>query len=225
MAEAAVEHGSVSPPIPFGIDEALARVDWKRHVAASYQGVREQQGSRASWDRWREVRQWLHASFPHSPVPASDRPSFRLAHFEHDPRARVTGEIRPTEPEACEMTYSAGNSSVATRLATVAFALYGRDLTLGVYWLDGFRGGFLIAFADETNGRTTYGGGRYLIDTMKSEDLGVEGDRLVLDFNFAFHPPCFYNPHFSCPLPPPENRLPIAVEAGERLPESSASRG
>jgi uncharacterized protein (DUF1684 family) len=66
-----------------------------------------------------------------------------------------------------------------------------------------------------TNASETYQGGRYLIDTIKGADLGWEGEDLVVDFNFAYNPSCAYNERWSCPLPPPENSLPVAIEAGE----------
>lgn len=74
-------------------------------------------------------------------------------------------------------------------------------------------GSLLLVFGDLTNGRTTYGGGRFLI---VERDAGA--DRVVLDFNRAFTPPCGFSAHFNCPLPPPGNRFPFAIEAGERLP-------
>lgn len=66
-------------------------------------------------------------------------------------------------------------------------------------------------FADRTNGRETYGGGRFLV----VEDLG--NGRVVLDFNRAYNPPCVFTPYATCPLPPSRNRLPIRVEAGEKM--------
>jgi uncharacterized protein (DUF1684 family) len=71
------------------------------------------------------------------------------------------------------------------------------------------------ATADATSGRDSYGGGRYLLDTVKGADLGGEDGRLVLDFNFAYNPSCAYNPRWTCPLPPRQSRLPLAVTAGE----------
>ena len=72
-----------------------------------------------------------------------------------------------------------------------------------------------LPFRDATSGNTTYGGGRYLLDTAKGADLGSAGDALVLDFNFAYHPSCVYDPKWVCPLAPLANRLAVAVEAGE----------
>jgi uncharacterized protein (DUF1684 family) len=218
MTDGLIGTQTLAPVVNFGIDEALARADWKRDVGAVYQQIRATGGGREAWDRWREVRQWLHATHPQSPVPEADRPSFRLAHFEYDPEARVLGEILPAMPEVFEIDTSGDRTTAATRMATVAFTLQGREMTLGLYWLEGYRGGLFLPFRDETSGSTTYGAGRYLLDTMKAEDQGVEGGLLVLDFNFAYHPPCFYNHNYSCPLAPPENRLPTSVEAGERTP-------
>ena len=58
-----------------------------------------------------------------------------------------------------------------------------------------------------------------LLDTIKGADLGADGGRLVLDFNFAYNPSCAYDARWACPLSPPANRLPVAVEAGEKKPE------
>jgi uncharacterized protein (DUF1684 family) len=88
---------------------------------------------------------------------------------------------------------------------------------LEVYWIDVYGGGVFIPFRDATAGTETYGAGRYLIDTVKGADLGGSGDRLVLDFNYAFHPSCAYDPRWSCPLAPPANHLAVPVRAGERL--------
>ena len=72
-----------------------------------------------------------------------------------------------------------------------------------------------VPFLDATSGHETYGAGRYL-------DLEPEQDgTYVLDFNLAYHPSCVYAPNYSCPLTPAENRLPVRIEAGERLPEDA----
>ncbi len=84
-------------------------------------------------------------------------------------------------------------------------------------WLDAYGGGVFLPFRDATNGRSTYGGGRYLLDTVKGADLGHEADQIVLDFNYSYHQSCVYSERWSCPLAPPANRLTFAVEAGERL--------
>jgi uncharacterized protein (DUF1684 family) len=74
-----------------------------------------------------------------------------------------------------------------------------------------------LPFRDATSGTTSYGGGRYLWDSVKGADLGSADEELVLDFNYAYHPSCVYDPRWSCPLAPRDNWLGIPVEAGERL--------
>jgi uncharacterized protein len=103
------------------------------------------------------------------------------------------------------------------RIGQASFTLDGVDCRLGVYWFDDYAGGIFIPFRDATNGDETYGGGRYLWDSAKGADLGLEDSRLVLDFNYAYHPSCVYDARWSCPLAPVENRLDVPVRAGECL--------
>jgi uncharacterized protein (DUF1684 family) len=84
----------------------------------------------------------------------------------------------------------------------------------------GYGGGLFLPFGDATNGDSTYGGGRYLLDTVKGSDLGEVEGGIVLDFNFAYNPSCAYDPRWTCPLSPLESRLDIPVDAGELLPSS-----
>jgi uncharacterized protein (DUF1684 family) len=86
----------------------------------------------------------------------------------------------------------------------------GRDYVLNAFDDDGV---LLLVFGDPTNGKETYGAGRFLLVPHEPGS-----DRVVLDFNRAWVPPCGFSPHFNCPMPPPQNRLHMAVEAGEKLP-------
>jgi hypothetical protein len=72
--------------------------------------------------------------------------------------------------------------------------------------------GFFVVFGDETNGRETYGGGRFLATDPPARDGTV-----ILDFNKAYNPPCVFTPYATCPLPPAQNRLPLRIEAGEKM--------
>jgi uncharacterized protein (DUF1684 family) len=87
--------------------------------------------------------------------------------------------------------------------------------TLTLYWIEGYGGGLFLPFKDRTNGATTYGGGRYLYDTIKGADLGANPDGIILDFNFAYNPSCAYSANWVCPLAPLENALGFTVDAGE----------
>lgn len=83
--------------------------------------------------------------------------------------------------------------------------------------LDGGASGALwLVFGDATNGRETYGGGRFVYTSVPDADGSVS-----VDFNRAYNPPCVFSPYATCPLPWPANRLPFRVEAGERLAQGA----
>jgi hypothetical protein len=197
--------------------DILELLDWRRRVAALYAEVRAAQDPEKAWWSWRRTRDELFAGHPQSPISAEARGGFGGSpYFEYDPGYRVTAEVETAEPERIALPGSAGETFGATRFARASFSLSGEALALGMYWLDGYAGGLFVSFRDGTSGKESYGAGRYLLDTVKGADLGGEGDRLVLDFNFAYNPSCSYDPRWACPLAPPDNRLSIEVRAGER---------
>lgn len=104
------------------------------------------------------------------------------------------------------------------RVGRVDFTCPAGDAALSLFWIAGYGGGLFLAFSDSTNGDATFGGGRYLFDTIKGADLGAGPDELTLDFNFAYNPSCAYDARWTCPLPPAENRLDLAVPVGELVP-------
>jgi len=116
-----------------------------------------------------------------------------------------------------EVPRSGGGEMALQRIGSAAFRLADSDHSLGVYWFTDYAGGIFIPFRDATNGVETYGGGRYLWDSAKGADLGSTDDELVLDFNYAYHPSCVYDPRWSCPLAPPDNRLGLPIRGGEYL--------
>jgi uncharacterized protein (DUF1684 family) len=113
---------------------------------------------------------------------------------------------------------ASGNASVLfRRFAVASFELDDQEQSLDLHWLEGYGGGIFVPFTDATSGSETYGGGRYVLDSVKGADLGMDGERLVLDFNFAYNPSCVYDPRWVCPLAPAANRLAAAVRGGERV--------
>ena len=199
--------------------DMLELLDWKRRIFELYAEVRRSDDPPAAWRMWRSVRDELFATHPQSPIPEGDRARFPgLAYFDYDPQARVLAGAVEAEPEHYDIQTSGEGSYGFTRFAVTSFTLYGQELTLELYWLDGYGGGVFLPFRDGTSGRSTYGAGRYLLDTVKGSDLGMQGGRLVLDFNFAYNPSCAYDPRWVCPLAPPPNRMTLAVRAGERAP-------
>ncbi|HEX2049728.1 MAG TPA: DUF1684 domain-containing protein [Actinomycetota bacterium] len=200
-------------------DDVRTLLDWKRRVFALYADVRAAPDRAAAWGRWRAARDELFATHPQSPLPRDARASFAgLDYFDYDPAARVCADVAPADPVTYDIATSTDSAYSFTRVGSARFELSGRALELELYWLEGYGGGLFVPFRDATSGAETYGGGRYLLDTVKGADLGHDGDALVLDFNFAYNPSCAYDPRWTCPLAPPPNRLDVAVRCGERTP-------
>ena len=201
------------------LPEELHLLDWKRRVFESYASVRASPDPRAAWNEWRSVRHDLFHSHPESPVPESERADHPgPVYFDYEPDARVLATVERTDPQPYDIATSGEpeGSYRFARFAVASFELGGNALALELYWLEGYGGGVFLPFRDATSGKTSYGAGRYLLDTVKGADLGMQDDRLVLDFNFAYNPSCAYDPRWVCPLVPPANRLDVSVEAGER---------
>jgi uncharacterized protein (DUF1684 family) len=200
--------------------------DWRRQVATLYAEVRGMAASdpAIALAHWRAVRERLYREHPQSPVPPGAREAFRAVHFEHDPSLRFEVTIEPAPPPArgpleLELPNSGADSLSFSRVGRIAIPFAEGERSLSVFWMAGYSGGLFIPFRDDTNGTETYGAGRYLIDGAKSADLGGNPatGTVIIDFNFAVQPSCAFDPRWACPLAPPENRLDIAVRAGERL--------
>ena len=192
----------------------LELLDYRRRVNTLYATVRSvlPNDPGAAHAKWRTGRDELFGTHPQSALPAHERPKFKgLAYRQYDPAFAFSAAVRPMPHERYDVDTSTGGVIPFVRFGAV-------DLPIGsleVFWLDAYGGGVFLPFRDLTSGKTTYGGGRYLLDTAKGADLGGDGALLRLDFNFAHHPSCHYDPQWVCPLAPPANRLEIAIEAGE----------
>lgn len=200
-------------------DDRLTLLDWKRRVFELYASVRADGDPERAWRRWCAAREELFGGHVQSPLAEAARRTFvGLDVYPYDPRFRALAEIEPCEPSRLEIGDSVGETIAFVRFATASFRVEGNEHALDLYWLEGYGGGLFLPFRDATSESETYGGGRYLLDTVKGADLGASGGRLVLDFNFAYNPSCSYDARWACPLPPPANVLPVAVRAGERHP-------
>ena len=203
-----------TPADPF----TLAR--WRRSVAALYAAVREDTPDRAAQAaRFRADRDALFRDDVQSPIAEARRKEHPgVPYYPYDPAWRVSGRIAPlVTRETFALDLATDGTLRCTKVGRATFATPRGEGALSMYWIEGYGGGLWLPFADATSGRGTYGGGRYLYDTIKGADLGVDGSTIVLDFNYAYNPSCAYDEAWSCPLTPSENRLPFAVEAGERV--------
>lgn len=200
---------------------SLELAAYRREVAENYATARADGATPEGWAAWRTRRDRLIASHPQSPLPAGRRsPGWHTPFFAHDPAWRVTATLIPAaDPAAYDIPHSAEGTTRFVEVGEVAFTLAGARRSLTLLWLKSYGGGLFLPFRDATNSQQTYGGGRYLLDTVKGADLGTDRKgRLVVDFNYAYHPSCAWTDRWSCPLAPPANRLEVAVTAGERSP-------
>jgi hypothetical protein len=210
--------------------DRLALADWRRRMVELYGDVRERAATdpESAWHHWRTTRDALYRAHPQSPVPAADRAAFRGNYWPYDPSLRFEVDVALADPDGTpdaspiaglSLPMSTGEALEFTKIGEIRIPFRDRPRTLALFWMAGYTGGIFLPFRDATNGAATYGAGRYLLDTAKGADLGgdLTAGRLVLDFNFAFQPSCAFDPRWSCPLAPPESRLDVAIEAGERL--------
>ncbi|MEP4533600.1 MAG: DUF1684 domain-containing protein [Cyclobacteriaceae bacterium] len=148
-----------------------------------------------------------------SPFQLHDVPFETPEYFPIDSKYRVRATLeRINTPQRVIIENSDGSSEIYIRFAFANFKIDGQPFQLLILKPAGFGAlnQYFTAFADKTSGITTYGGGRYL-------DLEIgKSDHIEIDFNQAYNPYCAYAPDYSCPLPPSENILPIAIEAGEK---------
>jgi uncharacterized protein (DUF1684 family) len=196
--------------------DAYDVVDWRRRVFALYAAVRSDSDPAAAHDRWRRGRDELFATHPATPLLPEDRDGFAgLNVAAYDPAWRFEVAVEPADPTTWDVETGTDGVVPFERIGLVSLPGVG---TLDVWRLTTYGGGVFVPMRDGGCGRPGggYGGGRYLLDTVKGADLGTRDGRLVLDFNLAYNPSCSYDPRWSCPLAPPPNRLRIPVRMGER---------
>ena len=160
-------------------------------------------------------RDALLRTHPASPVPADRRSAYPGAEVApYDPAYRfVVAVDRDVEPERREVATGTDGVVPLDRVGRVTLPGLG---SLDVWWLGSYGGGLFLPVRDPAS--TSYGGGRYLLDTIKGADLGGDPEALVVDLNFAYQPSCAYDEAWACPLPGPTNTLSVAVPVGERSP-------
>ena len=195
----------------------LDLLDWRRRVFGLYAEIRTEPDAAAAHERWRAVRDDLFARHPQTPLSAEARASFTgLPVAPYDPGLRFEVAV-DTDVEPATWTAPTGSDGDVP-FSRVGVARLPGIGSLDVWWLGSYGGGIFVPVRDPSP--DTYGGGRYVLDTVKGADLGgdLASGRLVLDLNFAYNPSCAYSPDWSCPLAPPGNVLDIPLPGGERTP-------
>ena len=195
----------------------LQLADWRRRINELYAAVRAEADPARGHALWRGRRDELFRHHPQSPLPADDPlRETGLPYWPYDERVRFTGPLHPVEQQQRSVPTGDDPPAVMTRIAQFQLPAPLSGL-VDVWRLDQYGGGLFVPLRDGTAGSTSYGGGRYALDTAKGADLGSVGDLLVLDLNFLYHPSCRYSPEWTCPLAAPGNTIAAPVRAGERL--------
>ncbi|WP_369372381.1 DUF1684 domain-containing protein [Promicromonospora sp. Populi] len=228
---------------------ALRTADWRRRVFAIYAEVRIRaaQDPAVAHDFWRSARDDLFANHPASPILPEDQAGFTgLSVAPYDPAWRLTAPLVPAEPgpdgapRRLDVPTATDGVVPFELLGTVALKsdALGEVGTLDVWRLASYGGGLFVPIKDTLAGTPggTYGGGRYLLDTIKGSWLGHTGTGgmydgeyddgvgdLVLDLNFAYNPSCAYDPAWTCPLAQAGNTLKTPVPVGEHTPSKAWS--
>jgi uncharacterized protein len=194
---------------------SLTLLDWRRRVHRLYADVRSCSDPVQGHAIWRAGRDRLFAEHPDSPLLPEDRAGFSgLPVAPYDPALRFDVAIDTAVPPLTWSTETDGDGVVPFSRVGVAHLPGLGDLD--VWWLESYGGGIFVPVRDAAP--DTYGGGRYLLDTVKGADLGGDGGRLVLDLNFAYNPSCAYSPAWTCPLAPAGDTLGVPLPGGERYP-------
>jgi uncharacterized protein (DUF1684 family) len=197
----------------------LEMADWRRQMVELYAIVRVMEDPESAWHYWRRTRDELFRTHAASPLTPAEQDAFTANDYHgYDPAWRFTPPLQPLaeqQPFAIALAED-GEMGLTAWASTVGLAAeLGSELTL--YRVTGYAGGLFLPFRDANSGKTCFGGGRYLLDTIKGADLGLNDDgKVILDFNFAYYPSCAYGVRWVCPLSPPENHLGAAIDAGQR---------
>ena len=153
---------------------------------------------------------------PHSPIPPAEREDFEgLSYYDVDPDYRFELALHPYEdPEPVTVGTSTEGEQTYHRVGEFRFEVDGETASLQAYKGDLEDDRLWVPFRDATSGEETYGAGRYL--DLEPDHHRTDDGRWILDFNQAYNPTCAYSDRYECPLPPTENWLEVAIEAGER---------
>ena len=208
------------------MSDYLDLYDYRCRVAEMYrtrkQATLDGEDSATVLQRFRQSRDELFAKHSQSALDQEQKRQFQgLRYFPYNPAMCIEADLeKDVEPLLLSVAMNAQETMTMTTIARLHFTLESVKVALSLYWLNIYGGGLFLPFRDTTSPSKSYGGGRYLFDTIKGSDFlpvpGASGnERILLDFNYAYNPSCAYNDRWVCPLAPIENRLKVPVRAGE----------
>jgi len=162
-----------------------------------------------SLEQFRKAKDDFFAQDQNSPLTPEQKDGFQgLSYFPENPDLRLETSIAPfPEQEKLQLPTTTGDIQTYTRYGRFCFEVDGKQAQLTLF---SSPHGYFLPFVDSQAGKETYGAGRYL-DPEQLPD-----GKFLIDFNLAYNPYCAYNELWNCPIPPAENRLQVAIRAGEK---------
>jgi uncharacterized protein (DUF1684 family) len=161
-------------------------------------------------ERFRNHKDNFFRTDPHSPLTTEQKRNFDgLNYFPENPDLDLIVEVeRFDKGDVVQIQTNTDDVQTYQRYGRFSFTLEGEETALTIYYNEF---GFFLPFTDSLAGEETYGAGRYL------EPEELPDSRFRVDFNLAYNPYCAYNPNWTCPLTPFENRLKVPIRAGEKV--------
>ncbi len=161
-------------------------------------------------DDFRKAKDEFFGQEPDSPLLPEQKQDFEgLKYFPENPDLSLEVDVEKLPAgDVVEMQTSTGDVQKYQRYGRIHFQVDGQEAVLTIY---ANRDGFFLPFVDSLAGKETYPAGRYV------EPAPLDENRFYVDFNYAYNPYCAYNDLWSCPFPPPENRLKLPIRAGEKI--------
>jgi uncharacterized protein (DUF1684 family) len=199
------------------MQDYLDLADYRRKVQAVYASVRNwTMPIERRWRYWMMARDELIGHHPQSPLSSEQQSDFPgLLYYSYDTGLRRLVEVEAeVGSEVLTIPLQADGEFRMQRIGRIRLTINEQEVSLSLFRVLGYAGGLFLPFRDASE--ESYQGTRYLLDTIKGADLGMEQGKMVIDFNFAYNPSCAYHPRWNCPLAPTENWLKIAINAGEK---------
>jgi uncharacterized protein (DUF1684 family) len=169
-------------------------------------------------EKFRAEKDEFFAKHLQSPLTHAQKHDFKgLKYYPENPSLRLETavEVYPTQ-ETVTIQTTGGEPQLYKRHGKIKFEVDGQSAELTLY---SNQDGFFLPFVDNQAGKETYPAGRYI------EPEQLQDGKIRVDFNQAYNPYCAYNEAWSCPLTPAENRLKVAIRAGEKIYHEEAEQG
>jgi uncharacterized protein (DUF1684 family) len=193
--------------------------DWRLQMQSLYAVLRAFDDPRDGWELWKARYNELLATHPSSPIRKDEKLSFHgISAYDYDPKMRFAVDITDDKGMMQFQDLGVDGHAHFQRLGKTVGLRDALGQELSVFWMLGYGGGLFLPFRDKSAGFDTFRTGRILIDAVKGADLGLSKEgKLILDFNFAYHPSKMWDDGLDYISVPDENHFGVTIKAGERV--------